>query len=133
MNRKPANRTTVPLSITVAPRFVEKLKSDALRRGFKTARAYLEALIDLGVPDDEIGLPQQFESVLPTQLPALLGHRTVLALEAVKDRIDAGEEMEPIAAELRAIRRDVANALLKSVPAYNREVDAREAREASAL
>ena len=112
----------------IAPSSLAKLKADALRYGFKTERAYLEALIEAGLPDDAAGVPERFESVVPAQLPTLLGHRAVVALQAVTDRLDADEALEPIAEDLRAIRKDVTALLLRLHAGYDREIDAREAR-----
>jgi hypothetical protein len=129
--RRTPIRTTVGLPTRIAPSSLQRAQFDARRFGFKTLRAYLEALIKQGLVDDEHGGDGrlgQFASAEPALLPTLIGHRTVRALEALSDRIDAGDDVALLEADLRALRRDVAVTLSKLHAAYEREVDARDER-----
>ena len=128
MRRNQPRRSYASLSTQIEPSLLEKAKRDARADGFKTQREYIEALITNGLPRDAGGRLGQFVSAEPALLPTLLGHRTVRALEAISDRIDAGEDVGTLEADLRDIRRDVAATLAKLHVAYEREVDARDER-----
>jgi len=128
VRRNPPRRSYAALNTQIEPLLLEKIKHDTRVRGYKTQRLYLEALIANGLPDDVGGRRGQFLSAAPALLPTLLGHRTVRALEALSDRIDAGEEVGTLEADLREIRKDVAAALSELHVAYEREVDARDER-----
>lgn len=125
---KHAQRTTINVPLRIAPAAIAKLRHDAQISGFKTTRAYLEALIEAGLPEDAIGLPEQFASAELARLPTLLGHRLVLALDAVRDRIDAGDDLRPLEDLIRPTIQQVADHLYALHGAYERECDAKDER-----
>jgi hypothetical protein len=51
--RKRPNRSTVDVPIQIGPQFLVALKADADRAGYRTQRAYLEALIAQGLVLEE--------------------------------------------------------------------------------
>jgi hypothetical protein len=141
--RKPPVRTTVPIPTNIKPAMIERAKADADRAGYKSLRAYLEALIDRGViADEEIGEGEEPEepdeqtkslaAAYPSSAwalgPAVLGNRTVVAIEALTERIRAGEDVEALRVDLMSLRWKIGEHLLSLRADYDREVEARDRR-----
>jgi hypothetical protein len=138
--RKPPNRNTVPVTTSIRPEMLDQAKADAERSGYKTLRAYLEALIDQGllpVEDDLIdespdaqtkSLAAAYPSSAWALGPAILMNRSVMALEALTERIRAGEEVEPLRADLMSLRWEIGQHLLRLREDYDREVQVRDLR-----
>ena len=88
--RKRPNRSTVDVPIQIAPQFLVTLKGDADRAGYRTQRAYLEALIAQGLVPEEGREPdeqtQSLAAAYPSSAwalgPTILANRIVLAIEA---------------------------------------------------
>jgi hypothetical protein len=139
--RKRPNRTTVDVPIQIAPHYVAKLKVDAERAGYPTQRAYLEALIAQGVvtgdpsADEALASDEQTQSLAaayPSSAwalgPTILGSRVVLALEALTERIRAGDDVEALRCDLMSARREIVEHLLALRTDYDREVETRDRR-----
>jgi hypothetical protein len=136
--RKPPVRTTVPVPTNIRPDLLERAKAEVQRAGFRSLRAYLEALIAQGLVDDdggEVGFNTQtrtLSAAYPSATwaigPALLAHRTVAALEALAERTRAGEHVEALRADLMSLRWEIGQHLLELRADYDREVAARDAR-----
>jgi hypothetical protein len=138
--RKPPNRTTVNVPVQIAPHFIGALKADADRAGYKTQRAYLEKLIAQGLPADDdpnepavIGeesktLAAAYPSSAWAMGPAILANRVVLAMEALTERIRAGEDVEALRTDLMSVRREMVEHLMALRTDYDREVEARDRR-----
>ena len=56
-------------------------------------------------------------------------HRTVAALEAVADRVRAGEDVGSLERDLTALRREIGEHLFALRRDYDREVELRDARQ----
>jgi len=137
--RKRPNRKTVDVQVQIAPEFVAHLKRDTERTQYRTQRAYLEALIAQGlVPEAEprtqadeaesANLQAAYPSSAWALGPTILANRVVLALEALTDRILAGEDVEPLRADLMSARHEIAQHLVALRADYDREVAARDRR-----
>jgi hypothetical protein len=135
-----ANRTSVPITTNIKPEMLARARADADRRGYTTLRAYLEKLIAQGLddeddPDESPVLDEQGESLAaayPSSAwafgPGILGNRVVMALEALAERIRAGEDMEPLRTDLTSLRFEIAQNLLGLRKDYDREVEVRDRR-----
>lgn len=137
--RKRPNRTTVDVKVQIAPEYVARLKRDAERGRYRTQRAYLEALIAQGlVPEAEPGSQgdedeaRSIEAAFPSSAlalgPAILANRTVLALEALTERIRDGQDAEALRVDLLSIRHEIVQHLMALRADYDREVAARDRR-----
>ena len=139
--RKPPVRTTVPIPTNIKPAMVERAKVDADRGGYKSLRAYLEALIDQGVvdgrdaedePEEPDAQTKSLAAAYPSSAwalgPAILANRTVVALEALADRIGAGEDVQALRVDLMSLRWEIGQHLLSLRADYDREVEARDRR-----
>jgi hypothetical protein len=134
------NRTTVPVTTNIRPELLDRAKADGDRAGYRTLRAYLEALITQGLtsdrpteePDEPDEQTKALVSAYPSAAwalgPSILVHRTVLALEALTDRIRAGENVGALERDLTVLRKDIGAELWHLRGAYDREVAARDAR-----
>ena len=130
-------RTTVPIPTNILPAMIRRAKIDAERSGYKTLRAYLEALIEQGLANDEnttgakkptLSLAAAYPSSAWALGPAVLIHRTVRALEAVAERARAGDDVGTLERDLTALRREISEHLLTLRQDYDREVEDRDAR-----
>jgi hypothetical protein len=139
LNRKRPNRTTVDVPIQIAPHFLVTLKADAERAGYRTQRAYLEALIAQGLLPEEDREPsapdeqtQALAAAYPSSAwalgPAILANRVVLSIEALTERIKAGEEVETLRVDLMSVRREIVEHLMSLRADYDREVESRDRR-----
>jgi hypothetical protein len=137
--RKPPVRTTVPVPTNIRPEMIERAKADADRTGFRSLRAYLEALIAQGLvaeedaeanpPDEQtLTLAAAYPSSAWALGPTILMHRTVSALEALADRTRAGEDVDALRADLVSLRWEIGQHLLALRGDYDHEVAARDAR-----
>lgn len=136
------NRTTVAVGTHVRPEMLEQAKADAERGGYRSLRAYLEALIAQGIvpeaqdiarpiePDEQAqSLAAAYPSAAWAIGPAILMHRTVAALEAVAERVRAGEDVGSLERDLTALRREIGEHLFALRRDYDREVELRDARQ----
>jgi hypothetical protein len=129
-----ANRTTVPVATNILPEMLERAKVDAERKGYRSLRAYLEALI--AQDDDDSPLAEEETQALTAAYPSsawalgptILLHRTVVALEAVAQRIRAGEDVGTLERDLTALRREIGEHLFALREDYDHEVEARDQR-----
>ncbi len=113
---------------------------DAEREGFRSLRAYLEALIAQGLvgerdvagsaqpePDEQTkALAAAYPSSAWALGPTILIHRTVVALEAVAERTRAGEDVGTLERDLTALRREIGEHLFALRRDYDLEVEARD-------
>jgi hypothetical protein len=129
VNVKPKpNRTTASFTVYIDPTVISKLRFDADARGFKTMRQYIETLAVAGLAPGWKRQAGSFTTAGQAVVPTVLGHRLVQAIEAVRDRVDAGEPVEALLPDLRALRVDVERTLNVIRVSYLAEVDAHEAR-----
>lgn len=112
--RKPPRRTTKALGAWVTEDIRERAQRRAALLDVPLSR-YISNLIIADTP---------LESAASAEVPALLGHRTVRALEALRVRIEAGEDCRKLAGELVALRREIAGVLAAVRPAYDAALDA---------
>jgi hypothetical protein len=137
--RKPPVRTTVPVTTNIRPEMLERAKAEAERAGFRSLRAYLEALIAQGLvpeedhepdtPDEQtLTLAAAYPSSAWALGPTVLMHRTVAALEALAERARGGEDVESLRLDLMSLRWEIGQHLLALRADYDREVQARDAR-----
>jgi hypothetical protein len=137
--RKPPVRTTVPVPTNILPEMLERAKADADRAGFRSLRAYLEALIARGLvahedrePDGPDEQTQTLAAAYPSSSwalgPTILMHRTVAAIEALAERARNGEDVAALRADLMSLRWEIGQNLLALRADYDREVQARDAR-----
>ena len=137
--RKRPNRKTVDVQVQVAPEFVAQLRLDTERARYRTQRAYLEALIAQGlVPEAEpranapVGQTESLEGAFPSAAsaiePTILANRVVLALEALTERVRAGEDVEALRVDLMSVRHEIVQHLVALRADYDREVAARDRR-----
>jgi hypothetical protein len=135
------HRTSVPITTNIRPEMLQRVRIDAERNGFRTLRAYLEALIAQGiisVDRDDIGSDgpdeqaQTLAAAYPSSAwalgPAILGNRVVLATEALTERIRAGEHVGSLERELATLRREIVEHLIGLRQDYDREVELRDRR-----
>jgi hypothetical protein len=121
---------------------LERARIDTERSGFRTLRAYLEALIAQGIVTDradkaELLQPneqaQTLSAAYPSSAwalgPAILGNRLVLAIEALTERIQAGEDVGSLAGDLASLRREIVEHLVGLRRDYDREVESRDRRQ----
>jgi hypothetical protein len=133
------NRKTFSIPTSISKEFIEQLRLDAGERKYPTVREYLEALITRGLRRDydpskkvfEPGeLPRALASAYPSSAwalgPAVLAHRTVAALDALSERIQAGEDCETLRADLMSLRWEIGQMLLALRADYDTEVEARD-------
>ncbi len=111
---------------------------DAEREGFRSLRAYLEALIAQGLvgerdaagsaqPDEQTkALAAAYPSSAWALGPTILIHRTVVALEAVAELVRAGEHVGTLERDLTALRREIGEHLFALRRDYDLEVEARD-------
>jgi hypothetical protein len=136
--RRPV-RTTVPVATNILPEMLERAKADVERAGFRSLRAYLEALIAQGLtaeqdvtasaPDGQtLTLAAAYPSSAWAIGPTVLIHRTVAALGALAERIRAGEDVESLRVDLMSLRWEIGQHLLALRADYDREVAGRDAR-----
>ena len=139
MRRRRPARTTVPVATNILPEMLERAKADVERAGFRSLRAYLEALIVQGlIAEEDVTGPAPDEPTLTLAAaypasawaigPTILAHRIVLALEALAQRISAGEDVESLRADLMSLRWEIGQHLLALRGDYDREVAIRDAR-----
>ena len=137
--RKPPVRTTVPVPTNIRPEMIERAKADAERAGFRSLRAYLEMLIARGLVTDEdvkpdapndqtLSLAATYPSSAWALGPTILMHRTVVAIEALTERAQAGEEVTALLTDLMSLRWEIGQHLLALREDYDREVEARDER-----
>jgi hypothetical protein len=137
--RKPPVRTTVPVPTNIRPDMIARAKADADRAGFRSLRAYLEALISQGLvveedadpnPPDErtLTLAAAYPSSAWALGPTILMHRTVAAIEALTERAQSGEDVDTLRTDLMALRWEIGQHLLALRGDYDREVAAHDAR-----
>jgi len=139
--RKPPVRTTVPVTTNIRPELLQRARVDSERAGFRTLRAYLEALIAQGFvaddrddsgPNEPNEQTQSLAAAYPSSAwalgPTILGHRLVLAIEALTERTRAGENVGTLEHDLAALRRDVVEHLIGLRRDYDREVELRDRR-----
>jgi hypothetical protein len=137
--RKPPVRTTVPVPTNIRPEMIERAKADAERAGFRSLRAYLEALIAQGLVTDEDAEPNPpdeqtltLAAAYPSSAwalgPTILMHRTVAAIEALTERAKSDEDVTELRADLMSLRWEIGQHLLALRGDYDREVAARDAR-----
>ncbi len=120
---------------------LQRARIDAERAGFRTLRAYLEALIAQGlvtsdradeapvvVDEQAQGLAAAYPSSAWALGPAVLGNRVVLAMEALTERIRAGEDVGTLERDLAALRREIVGHLIGLRNDYDREVEVRDRR-----
>lgn len=113
-SRKPPKRKTKALGAWVTLDVRQQAEDRAQTNG-ETLSAYVSRLITNDTAS---------EAVKSAQIPAILGHRTVMALEALTDRIVSDASATALLEDLRAIRRDLVAALLALRVDYDRELDA---------
>jgi hypothetical protein len=134
--RKRPNRSTVDVPIQIAPQFLVTLKGDADRAGYRTQRAYLEALIAQGLVPQEGREPdeqtQSLAAAYPSSAwalgPTILANRVVLAIEALTQRIRDGEDVAALGSDLLSVRQEIVEHLMALRADYDREVQARDRR-----
>ncbi len=135
------HRTSVPITTNIRPEMLQRARVDSERAGFRTLRAYLEALIAQGLVADDIddtgtnepneqtkSLAAAYPSSAWALGPAILGNRLVLAVEALTQRIQAGEDVGTLEHDLTLLRRDVVEHLIGLRRDYDREVELRDRR-----
>lgn len=135
------HRTSVPITTNIRPEMLQRARVDSERAGFRTLRAYLEALIAQGLVADDgddtgpnepneqtKSLAAAYPSAAWALGPAILGNRLVLAVEALTQRIQAGEDVGTLEHELTLLRRDVVEHLIGLRRDYDREVELRDRR-----
>jgi hypothetical protein len=139
MRRKPPVRTTVPVPTNIRPEMLDRAKADAERAGYRSLRAYLEALIVQGITEEEGAAPNvpdeetlTLAAAYPSSAwgigPTVLMHRTVAALDALAERTRDGEDVESLRTDLMSLRWEIGQHLLGLREDYDREVQARDAR-----
>jgi hypothetical protein len=128
-------RTTIPLPTRLRPEIVKRAIDAADRRSDKSLRAYMEALIAQGLVKGAPVSAKQTESLAsayPSSAwaigPAVLANRAVMALDALAERIQAGEDCEALRADLMSLRWEIGQMLLALRVDYDREVEARDAK-----
>ncbi len=141
--RRPPLRKTVPVPTNISPAMLERARIAAEGAGYRSLRAYLEALIAQGliaetpdeftpngsIPNDQLqALATAYPSSAWALGPAVLMHRTVAALEAVAERTRAGEDIELLHGDLMSLRWEIGQTLLALRADYDREVAKRDAR-----
>jgi hypothetical protein len=118
---------------------LQRARADSERAGFRTLRAYLEALIAQGLvvdPDESPLEPdaqtQSLAAAYPSSAwalgPTILGNRLVVAIETLSERIRAGEEVGTLERDLASLRREIVEHLVGLRHDYDREVEARDRR-----
>jgi hypothetical protein len=135
------NRKTFSIPTSIAKEFIDQLRSDAVLRKYPTVRGYLEALITRGLrknydPKQKVLAPREVPRALHAEYPSsawaigpgALSHRTVKAVEALTDRIHAGEDCETLRVDLMSLRWEIGQALLYLRRDYDAEVEARDER-----
>jgi hypothetical protein len=119
-----------------------RAKADAERDGYQTLRAYLEALIAQGIVPDEVGddiepdepdeQTKSLAAAYPSSAwafgPAILMNRVVVAIEALTERIRAGDDVESLRCDLMSLRWELGQHLLGLRRDYDREVEIRDRR-----
>src|ERR1035441_2485902 len=127
------DRASVPRDTEV---LVMTLKADAERAGYRTQRAYLEALIAQGLVPEEGREPdeqtQSLAAAYPSSAwalgPTILANRVVLAIEALTQRIRDGEDVAALGSDLLFVRQEIVEHLMALRADYDREVQARDRR-----
>lgn len=136
------NRTTVAVGTHVRPEILERAKADADRAGYRTLRAYLEALIAQGLvvdedaSEEETPKPDEHTKALAAAYPSsawglaptVIAHHVVQALAALAPRIGAGEDVGSLEHDLTALRREIAEHLVALRRDYDCEVELRDQR-----
>jgi hypothetical protein len=134
------NRQTFSIPTSISAALIEQVKADAERSGYHTLRAYLEALIAQGLISEEDHEPgaapdeqtQTLAAAYPSSAwafgPAILASRVVLAIDALTERIQTGEDVEALRADLMSVRREIVEHLMGLRADYDREVEARDRR-----
>lgn len=132
---KPPHIAPIHVPTAIHPGMVKRAKDNASRRGFKTLRSYLEALIAQGLDDDPPAsedLSETLASAYPSSAwalgPAVLANRTVAALDALAERIQDGEDCEALRADLMSLRWEIGQMLLALRVDYDTEVEVRDAK-----
>jgi hypothetical protein len=130
--RPDPDRASVPRDTEV----LVTLKADAERAGYRTQRAYLEALIAQGLVPEEGREPdeqtQSLAAAYPSSAwalgPTILANRIVLAIEALTKRIRDSEDVAALQSDLLSVRQEIAEHLMALRAEYDREVQARDRR-----
>jgi hypothetical protein len=135
------NRKTFSIPTSIGQEFIDQLRVDAVSRKYPTVRAYLEALITRGLrkdydPKQKVLAPREVPRALHAEYPSsawaigpgALSHRTVKAVEALTDRIHAGEDCEALRVDLMSLRWEIGQHLLALRKDYDAEVEARDDR-----
>jgi hypothetical protein len=121
------HRQTFSIPTSISRASIDKVKANAERLGYKSLRAYIEALIDC-----EDAPPPPLAASYPSSTwaigPTVLGHRTLHALDALTDRIRSGEDCEALRADLMSLRWEIGQMLLALRVDYDSEVEARDAK-----
>jgi hypothetical protein len=127
------------VATNIRPDLLDRAIAQAQRAGFRSLRAYLEALITQGLaPDGAVsttvpdGRTLTLAAAYPSSAwaigPTILAHRAVAALEALAQRVAAAEETESLRVDLMSLRWEIGQHLLALRADYDREVAARDAR-----
>jgi hypothetical protein len=129
------SRRTIPIPTRILAEVVEAAKFAAERSGHKTLRAYIEQVIAQGIVDGapvSAEHPQSLAATYPSSSwalgPTVLSHRTVMALDALAERIRAGEDCGALRADLMSLRWEIGQQLLALRVDYEREVEKRDAK-----
>jgi hypothetical protein len=121
-------RLSVQLALRIAYEAKQKFLADAGASGYKTLRAYAEALIEAGLPKGWKGRPGQFPAVVPAIVPMQIGATILHSIQAVTDRIDEGEAVGTLLPVMQQIADSVHSFLLEQRRAYDADVAAHERR-----